>query len=129
MDAEDINNVVDIWYKSSIIAHDFIPKDYWKANRELMKTKYIPFSETYVAFIKNDLVGFISLLDNYLAALFVKADFQGRGIGKLLLNYVKRLRNKLQLKVYIKNNRSVEFYITNDFIITAESTDKETDES
>ncbi len=30
MSKDDINVVVDIWYKSSNQAHSFIPKKYWK---------------------------------------------------------------------------------------------------
>lgn len=34
---EDINKVMDIWEESTIKAHDFIDKDYWKNNYDTVK--------------------------------------------------------------------------------------------
>ncbi len=42
MKNEELYHVVDIWYKTSVIAHNFISKEYWKSNKKLMETKYIP---------------------------------------------------------------------------------------
>ena len=33
----DINRVADIWLKSNLKAHDFIPEQYWTSNYELVK--------------------------------------------------------------------------------------------
>ena len=68
------------------------------------------------------------LIDEYLAAIFVKPEMQGSGIGSSLLDYVKNLRYRLQLKVYEKNNKSVDFYKNKEFTITSKSIDKETGE-
>jgi putative acetyltransferase len=125
---EEISTIVELWYETSIDAHYFISKEYWKANKTEMKEKYIPNSETYVAEIDKNIAGFISLMDNYLAAIFVKPQEQGKKIGTTLLNYVKDLKKKLQLKVYSKNIKSVEFYKTNGFSVQSESIDENTGE-
>ncbi len=70
-------------------------------------------SETYVAISNNDIVGFISLMDEYLGAIFIKTSTQRKGIGTLLIDYVKRIHNSLQLKVYIKNENTIKFYESN----------------
>lgn len=124
----EIDTLVDIWYQSSLKAHDFIDKDYWKSQREEMKEKYLPMSETYVISNNTEIVGFISMLDDYMAALFIDANHQGEGHGKELLNYIKERRKKIQLKVYKKNNKSVKFYLRNDFVIKEELLEAQTSE-
>jgi len=124
----DIKKVVELWYETSIPAHNFISPDYWKVNKETMTNVYLPNSETYLAIKDNVIVGFISMADNYLAALFVKTEMQGNGIGKKLLNYIKERRETIQLKVYKKNAGSVQFYEMQDFKTLSESNDENTNE-
>ena len=126
--SDEIDTVVDIWYKASIQAHGFIPNEYWEKNKISMKNEYIPMSETYVAMNEQEILGFISLLNEYLAALFVKPEIQGTGIGSLLINHGKSLQKNLQLKVYSKNKKSIQFYLNNNFSIISESTDETTGE-
>ena len=86
--------VVDLWYDTSIIAHDFISAEYWEAHRDSMATEYLPNSETFLAISNNEIVGFVSVVENFLPALFIKNNKQRKGIGKQLLNFVKELREK-----------------------------------
>ncbi|MGM9968413.1 MAG: GNAT family N-acetyltransferase [Rummeliibacillus sp.] len=124
----EINKLVEIWYEGSLIAHDFIDKGYWKSQKVEMEEKYIPMSETYVVSNEKDVVGFVSMLDNYLAALFIDVKHQGGGHGKRLLNFIKGKRESIQLKVYKKNNKAVDFYLKNGFVIKEESLDEQTSE-
>ena len=78
---KDIPEIIDIWYEVSLQAHGFIPSDYWRENKNQMSRKYIPMSETFQATDGENILGFISLLDEYLAAIFVKSEFQGGGGG------------------------------------------------
>ncbi|RDW22110.1 N-acetyltransferase [Oceanobacillus chungangensis] len=124
----EVNKLVEIWYEGSLIAHDFIDKDYWKSQQTEMKEKYLPMSETYVISNDNDVVGFVSMVNNYLAALFIDVKHQGEGYGKGLLNFIKRRRENIQLNVYKKNNKAVNFYLENGFVIENESLDEQTGE-
>lgn len=126
MESRDVQLLADIWLKTSLIAHNFIPKDYWINSKSLMIEKYLPNSEVYVAEKENDIFGFIALSENYIASIFVDIEQQGKGIGSLLLNYAKNLRNELTLNVYQKNEKSVNFYKSKNFIILSESTDQPT---
>lgn len=122
----DIDTLVDIWYKGSLQAHDFIDSDYWESQIEEMKIKYIPMSETHVITNQTKIVGFVSMVDDYLAALFIDVAYQNNGSGKELLNFEKRQRNKIQLKVYKENLSAVRFYEKNGFIIKKELIDEQT---
>ncbi|MFJ7935588.1 N-acetyltransferase [Sporosarcina sp. NPDC096371] len=124
----EINELVKIWYEGSLLAHDFIDKEYWKSQQTEMEEKYIPMSETYVVSHENDVVGFVSMLDNYLAALFIDVKHQGEGYGKSLLDFVKGKRETIQLKVYKKNSKAVDFYLKNGFVIKEKSVDEQTSE-
>jgi len=128
METPDIDEVVDIWYEASIVAHNFIPKDFWDANRAVMKSKYMPMSEAYVFIDGEQILGFIALIDEYLAAIFVKPESQGKGIGSSLLSHIKNLRDHLQLKVYDKNKKSINFYRNKGFSVISESFDSDTGE-
>lgn len=124
----EVNKLVEIWYEGSLIAHGFIDKNYWKSQQTKMEEKYIPMSETYVVSNEKDIVGFVSMMNNYLAALFIDVKHQGGGYGKGLLDFVKRQRENIQLKVYKKNNKAVDFYLKNGFVIKEETLDEQTSE-
>jgi len=100
--SNDIAVVVELWYDTSVQAHNFISSEYWEENKKAMANVYLPNSETYLAIRNDNIDGFISMVDNLLSALFVKTNFQGNGIGKKLLNYIKERRETIQLKVYKK---------------------------
>ncbi len=87
-----------------------------------MAKKYIPGSDTYVYVIEenNEIRGFISMVDNYLAAIFVDKEFQSQGYGTKLLDYVKQQKDSIELKVFKKNSRACEFYLRNGFTIKQE---------
>lgn len=124
----EIERLVEIWYEGSLIAHDFIDKDYWKSQRKEMKEKYLPMSETYVISDKGIIVGFISMVNNYLAALFIDNKHQSKGYGKELLRFIKEQRENIQLKVYKKNDKAVHFYLKNGFAKIEELLDGQTGE-
>ncbi len=127
IETKDIKAIVELWYQTSIITHDFIPESYWAKNKEAMASIYLPNSKTYVAIEDEKIVGFISMAENYLAAIFV--DSKTQGIGKTLLNFVKNTRTTIQLKVYTKNTKAIAFYKSQDFKIMSEDTNEETGEN
>ena len=53
---------------------------------------------------------------------------QSCGIGKLLLDYIKDKKVRLQLNVYQKNARAISFYQREGFIIQCEGLDEATGE-
>lgn len=123
----EIDEVMRIWLDSTIAAHDFIPKEYWEKNYDLVKDAYIPNSETFV-YEENEVIkGFISIIDkDFIGAIFVDPDFQGRGIGKDLISYVKDRFDGLALNVYSDNIKAVKFYESQGFRKIEEQTEEST---
>jgi len=128
LETKDIESTVELWYKTSVIAHNFISTVYWRKNMEAMATIYLPNSETFVSVQNERIVGFISMSENYLAAIFVDNELQGKGIGKTLLNFIKKKRSTIQLKVFKKNIQGIEFYKSQNFNVVSENTDEDTGE-
>ncbi len=125
----DLTDVMQIWLDTNIEAHNFIPKEYWKNNYAIVK-EMLPQAEVYV-YEDDDtrqIMGFIGLTKNYIAGIFIKETVQSNGIGKQLLNYVKRIRNNLSLSVYQKNERAILFYQREQFVIQTENIDASTNE-
>ncbi|MBI9074110.1 MAG: GNAT family N-acetyltransferase [Desulfatibacillum sp.] len=58
--------------------------------------------------------------------MFVSPKEQGRGIGGLLMDKAKSLRNRLRLSVYKENQKSVRFYEKRGFSAVQEQMDEHT---
>jgi len=125
---QDYDRLVDIWLQASIQSHYFVKKQYWESMSVDMKEKYLPMAKTHIVQNHGMIVGFISLIDDYLAALFIDVNYQRRGYGKILLDFAKGQLHFINLKVYQKNIDSVLFYLKNDFVILRQLIDEETDE-
>ena len=123
----DINKVAEIWLDTNIKTHYFISAQYWKSNFELVKELLLQ-ATVYVYEDKQEIQGFIGLSNEYIEGIFVSADMQSQGIGKILLNYVKGKRNKLILNVYQKNTRAISFYQREGFEIQYSGLDEATGE-
>ena len=123
----DINRVADIWLKTNLKAHSFISEQYWISNYERVK-EMLPQAEVYVYEDDKMIHGFLGVRDEYIEGIFVSAEMQSQGIGKILLNYVKGKRNKLILNVYQKNTRAISFYQREGFEIQYSGLDEATGE-
>lgn len=123
----DINRVADIWLKTNLKAHFFIPEQYWISNYEFVK-EMLPQAEVYVYEDDKMIQGFIGVSDEYIEGIFVSDEMQSCGIGKMLLDYIKDKKDRLQLKVYQKNVRAMSFYQREGFTIQSEEMDEFTRE-
>lgn len=123
----DIDKIMEIWLNSNIEAHNFIDKSYWEKNFEMVKNT-LPQAEIYIYEENNNIMGFVGLVENYIAGIFVEKNFRGKGTGKKLLDYAKSIKNNLTLNVYEKNIDAVKFYKREGFTVEKFGIDKSTDE-
>ncbi|MFS0869039.1 N-acetyltransferase [Paenibacillus xylanilyticus] len=123
----DTETLINIWYTGSIQAHDFINQEYWLSQKDAMKNKYFPMAETYVIYNQAKIAGFVSMVENYLAALFIDTAYQRSGYGKELLDFIKTHKTKITLKVYKENTSATRFYEKNGFKIVETLVDEHTD--
>ena len=123
----DINRVADIWLKTNLKAHYFIPEQYWTNNYAVGK-EMLPQAEVYVYEDDKIIQGFVGINDEYIEGIFVSDEMQSHGIGKILLDYIKDKKVRLQLNVYQKNVRAISFYQREGFTIQGERMDEFTGE-
>lgn len=123
----DIDAVLKIWLQTNIEAHSFISESYWRNNYSMVKD-LLPKSEIYV-YEENEIIkGFVGLKDEYIEGIFVSQEYQGTGIGKALLDYIKTFKNTLTLSVYQKNQRAFNFYKREGFEVQSQNIDSDTNE-
>lgn len=125
---DELDIVMEIWLETNIAAHDFIDPSYWRGNFELVKGM-LPEADVFVYEENKAILGFVGLMDQYIAGIFVDADSQSKGIGKALLDYVKGNHSELSLHVYKRNIRAVEFYLREGFLVSKEQIDENTGET
>ncbi len=129
LEKTDVDNVAEIWLDTNIKAHDFISAEYWKSNFAVVKEMFLQ-AEIYIYEEEQtkQILGFVGLNDNYIEGIFVCSESQSRGVGKQLLDFIKERKSSLQLSVYQKNERAIQFYKREGFQIQSENVDKDTGE-
>lgn len=129
MTPEMTEQVLGLWLSETTKAHPFISNAYWARRFLLMRTQFLPSSETYVYLDRGKLLGFISLLPgNHVGALAVEEESQGQGIGTELLNYAMEFCDELHATVYAQNTGAVEFYENRGFSRDEESVNEDTEQ-
>lgn len=110
-----LDPVMKIWIDANIDAHNFIQKEYWINNYDLVK-QMLPLADIYI------------FEENNIAGLFVKKEYQREGIGQKLIDYCKSKYLLLKLDVFIKNKNAVSFYYKNGFKVLDEHFSEEVNE-
>lgn len=124
---KDISRIMEIWLDTNMEAHNFISPDYWKNNYEMVESM-MHDAELYVYEREGNICGFAGLMGNYLAGIFVGNMYQRTGIGKKLLDYVKKQKTEFFLHVYEKNKDAVRFYLREGFVRKKKQIEKENQE-
>lgn len=124
---KDLLEVMELWLATNIQAHDFISKDYWVGNFDIVKS-ILPDAEIYVYELDGKIKAFVGIDNGYIAGIFVSDEMQSKGIGKQLLEKSKEFYSELSLAVYKKNIKAVNFYQREGFIIMEERVDENTGE-
>lgn len=126
-EANDHEGVMEIWLFSNLQVHNFIPAKYWKDNFTEV-SRLMEIVSVYVWEEQGHILGFIGSMETMVLGLFVDEKARGRGIGKALLDYLKRKQQQLTLAVYEKNPRALDFYMREGFKIQSERLDSGTKE-
>ena len=120
---EDMEEIVEIWLLASLQAHDFVDASCWWQAQEELRTRYLDHARIWVFEERGELLGFMALVDDYLAALFVRPDRQGRGVRHALLQEAKQQGGALPTRVFVENEPAVRFYRRHGFRIGNEVSD------
>ena len=116
----DTDRIMDIWLNGNKQAHCFIPGSYWESCAQEVQS-LLSQADVFVWEEEGLIKGFAGMQGNYLAGIFVDT-----GIGKKLLDFIKKRYPSFSLSVYKENRRALEFYLREGLTITAEGMDEAT---
>ena len=106
----DLTALLDVWYRSSVVAHSFLPEEFFETERREIAETWMPMAETVVYELDGRVVGFLALIGNEVGAIFVDPEHQGRGVGRALMDWARDSRPFLELSVFEANQSGRGFY-------------------
>lgn len=106
----DLRELLEAWYSASLLGHPFLDEAFFQEERNRIRKVHLPSAETWVFEQDGVVVGFIALIGNEVAAIFVDARYQGRGIGRALMDHARSIRDFLELLVFKDNVVGRNFY-------------------
>lgn len=122
---QDLDRIMEIWLEGNLEAHAFVDPAYWTGHLQEVR-EAIARADVWVWDENGRAEAFAGMVEHYLAGLFVSGAQRGKGIGGLLLEYIKELRSPLVLHVYSRNTGAVRFYERHGFGTVSERIDPET---
>lgn len=108
--SEDLDEVLELWYKASLVAHPFLTEDFLKKERAVIAERWLPMAETVVYQLDETVVGFLALVGNEVGAIFVHPENQGQGAGQALMDHASASQPSLELDVFEANPIGRGFY-------------------
>ncbi|WP_211212131.1 GNAT family N-acetyltransferase [Kiloniella laminariae] len=139
-DTKDTDIIADIFFNASLLAYPFFTRAVLEQEKINVREIYLPAVETWVIEKhpvsatshtepgretpgeNSEVVGFVSLMDKEVAALFVAPDQQGQGYGQALMNKaVAEKGGELEVDVFKENSIGRRFYCRYGFVQIKES--------
>lgn len=108
----DRDAVLALWAAASARAHPFLDAAFVRAERVAIRDTFLPAATTWVWTEGEQVLGFVSTMEDEIGGLFVAPEAQRRGIGRALVDAVQRSRpgRALELEVFAANAGARAFY-------------------
>lgn len=106
----DLDAVLEIWHQASLIAHAFLPPEFFETERLEIANRWLPVADTIIHESEAGIEGFLALIDNEVGAIFVRPEVQGHGVGRSLMDAAARTRPYLEVGVFEANPIGRRFY-------------------
>lgn len=117
----DLSAVLSSWESAVKVAHPFLEEEFLDTERYNIPNVYLPNTDTWVAQVDQQVVGFIALMGNEVGAIFLDTQFHGRGIGKALMDKAQEIHGTLEVEVFKANPIGRKFYSQYGFQLQSES--------
>lgn len=123
---QDYDDLIRVWEASVRSSHHFLTDDDIQFYKPLIRNEYFPAVTLYI--IRDErskhIAAFMGLSDELIEMLFVDPSQQGKGYGKLLIEYAIREKNIRKVDVNEQNKQALNFYLNRGFeIISRDATD------
>lgn len=123
----ELDQIMTIWFNGNLVGHPFINRQYWLDNWDYVRNE-LPKAEIVVAQVNDQIQGFVGVMDNYIAGIFVASNYRHQGLGQQLLDYIKQDHQNLTLNVYELNQVAVHFYQRQNFQVMNKELDTATNQ-
>lgn len=90
--ASDRDALLEVWRKASALAHPFLSEDFMAREAEYMRNVFRADGERWVLEENGQPIGFIALIDNEIAGLFLHPSFHGKGLGRAMVDHAVSLK-------------------------------------
>lgn len=119
MDKSYTYEVMDLWLRTTTHSNPFVETNFWEKYYDFVKDKYISIERDKFIYIEDDkVIAFACVTaDNMIAGLFVDPDYQNRGIGTEIINFLKSEYPILHIEVYARNRKALAFATKMGFVI------------
>ena len=105
----DMEETLRVFRAACLPSHPFLTPAFLEKSESAMRERNLAGLDTYVL-DEGGIRGFLSHNGPFIDALFVDPAFQGRGLGKQLLDHLKAQMPSIHLTVFAQNPRAVRFY-------------------
>ncbi len=110
LEEADLADVLSCWENASALAHSFLDDADLEMERKDLPNRILPSADTWVAERGGRVVGFIALIGDEVAALFVEPRFHHVGAGRALMDKARELHASLVAQVFLENENGLRFY-------------------
>lgn len=118
MDNSQTYEVMDLWLRTTTHSNSFVEQNFWEKYYDYVKEKYINEKDSFVYMDGDKIIGFTCVsTDNKIEGLFVDPDYQNRGIGTEIIDFLKSEYSILHIEVYARNRKALAFSTRLGFII------------
>lgn len=108
---DDLERNFEIWWTAVAATHHFLSAEDFEEISALVKDTYLPAADLVVAVDESDVAhGFLGGLGSHIDSLFVHAQSQSRGVGRLLVEYFLKDKSAATVDVNEQNVSGRCFY-------------------
>lgn len=117
--SSDFDELIQVWEASVRSTHHFLTEEDIQYFKPLVRNQYFPAVALFV--VRNEkkrIAAFIGLSDECIEMLFVHPDDQGKGYGKLLIDFAVNEKQICKVDVNEQNEKAFLFYRKRGFDVT-----------
>ena len=107
---DDYPKLVEIWESAVKATHDFLLESDFQYFKKAISEQYFPHLEVYIISENSDPKGFGAVSEDTLEMLFIHNDARGKGLGKILYQYLHYKTGCTKVDVNEQNPEAIGFY-------------------
>jgi putative acetyltransferase len=109
---ENYHTIADVWERSVLATHHFLPADFTAITKPLLVKDYLPkVALFHITDDQNAIVGFLGVSEQKIEMLFIHPQSFGKGLGKAMIDFAIHELGATKVDVNEQNEQAVGFYL------------------